>query len=135
MCNEKTSHIEDRWRFSLRSLFVMMMLAGVLFAIARPWPHVVVLVIGVLPALLFTWILLRRLIVRKKVTKLLLLGTCLAWLALYAVSGGPVARLVDQFHINRPSAMRFYAPILWVRKTAHLEELSKWYVDRWQGDP
>jgi hypothetical protein len=134
MCSEKTSHIEDRWRFSLRSLLVMMMVAGVLFAIARSWPHVVVFVIGIAPAALFTWILIHRVVVRKKVTRLLVLGTCLAWIALYAASGGPVSRLVDQFHINRASAMRFYAPVLWVRKTAGLEKISQWYVNRWQGD-
>lgn len=121
-----------RWQYSLRSLLMLMLLAAVLSAVGRPWPHVALFIAGVLPAPYFTFRLVRRLVTGRRVGKLLVVATLLGWLTCYAAFAGPVAYAVQHDKMSRQTAVTIYAPFVWLQKNTQLRDTLEWYRDKWQ---
>ena len=120
-------------QLSLRTILLLMACAGVLLALARPWPHLVIFFTSLATTAAMTWLLVRC---RRRRWALLL--PCLAsWLLLYVLSEGPFVGLVT--YIGRPwqpsyiaTMGKVYRPLDRVLPEDGVPtEQLRWYLDKW----
>jgi hypothetical protein len=130
--NDPQTHRFGRWQFSLRSLLVVTLVAAVLSAVGRPWPHVALFLAGVLPAPYLTARLTHLWYQRRRAGWVLITACILAWLTCYVAFAGPVAYAVETDRLSARTARTIYAPFVWLQKNTPVRKALEWYRDHWQ---
>lgn len=123
-----------RDQFSLRSLLVVMFVLCCLLALARVWPHVVILLVSMALAAGATALALhaRRGAWPVASRAVSYAAAALTWIALYVVSIGPVIALGhDVLGVDQDVFELLYSPVIWLHDATPLEEPIEWYAALW----